>query len=381
MTAIVSVLRCDGYEPDAVKESVRQSCKNLGGLDKYIKKGDRVLLKANLLISKKPEEAATTHPAFIRALVEVLLEHGAKAVIIGDSPGGPFNELMLKGLYKKTGMEQAVSGTVATLNSNFKSCEKENPDGILLKRITLTDMINDVDKVISVSKLKTHGMMTFTGAVKNMFGCVPGVIKAEYHLNLPDYMKFADALIDICLCVKPVLSFMDGIVGMEGHGPSGGNPVKLNAVLASDSPYHLDKVACSIIKLGFSDVPTITRAYERGITSNDLSDITFRGEPYTAFIPKSFEIPQTKYPSKDKLPGFMKRFVEKHLQPRPVFNLESCTGCGTCAESCPAKIIKMKGRTPLPDLDGCIRCFCCQELCPRKAVEIYRPRLLKLMKL
>lgn len=369
----VSLIKCEEYDYDKVKEALLRSVEHLGGLSKYISKGERVLLKVNLLMKKKPEEATTTHPVFVKALANILIEYGA-SVVIGDSPGGPFSEGMLRGIYKATGMEAAAQETGATLNANYKSCERENPDGLLLKRITVTDMLNDVDKVISVSKLKTHGMMTFTGAVKNMFGTVPGIKKAEYHLNMPEYKDFADAMLDICLCARPVLSFMDGIVGMEGHGPSGGNPRNVNVIIASNSPFQLDKAAVSIINLDFSHVPTIYRSIERGLCGGDLEDIEFFGDGLESFFIKDFDVPRTKMFA---VPKFMKKFAASHVQPRPVFNNGLCNGCGSCAKNCPAEVIELHGEKPSVKLSGCIRCFCCQELCPNKAISIYRPFIVR----
>ena len=376
---IVSLQRCETYEESAVEACVRQQFDDLGGIEKYIQPGDRVLLKVNLLMKKKPEEATTTHPAVVKALAKILIAHGA-SVLIGDSPGGPFIESLTRAIYTATGMERVAAETGATLNHNLSAFHKENPDGLLLKRIELTDMLNDVDKVISVSKMKTHGMMAFTGAVKNLFGTVPGLTKAEYHLNMPSHEQFADALIDICLCVKPVLAFMDGIVAMEGHGPSGGSPRPMNVLLASDDPFALDKTACAIINLSEDRVPLLAQAAARGICQEGLDEITFKGAPWTDFIVFDFDIPQTHLVMNPKaLPGILTKFVNRHLQPRPIFTHEKCTGCADCAKNCPAKVIEMRDRRPYVSLDNCIRCFCCQELCPKNDIKAYRPKLLRLL--
>lgn len=374
----VSLKYCNDYDYLKVEEALLSSIEDLGGLSKFIDKGDRVLLKVNLLMRKRPEDATTTHPVFVEAMANILINYGAK-VVIGDSPGGPFSERMLKGIYKTTGMEDVALKTGAKLNYNTASFQKVNPNGLLIKKITLTDMLNDVDKVISVSKLKTHGMMTFTGAVKNMFGVVPGILKAEYHLNMPDYDNFGIALVDICVCANPVLSFMDGIVGMEGVGPSAGTPRHINVIIASDSPYHLDKAACHIIGLEFEKVPTIKASINRNLCAPGLEDIKFTGEDINKFEINDFKLPKP-VPVRviSDLPFFIKGFVNKHLQPRPVFDHNTCVGCKICDENCPAKVIAMDDKNkPDVDLKGCIRCYCCQELCPQKAVSIYRPLILR----
>ncbi|SDK81545.1 DUF362 domain-containing protein [Natronincola ferrireducens] len=376
----VSLIECREYDYKFVKKSIVESFNNLGGIEKYINKGDKVLLKLNLLMKKKPEEAATTHPIFTKALAEVLIEYGAE-VIIGDSPGGPFNERMLKGVYRVCGIDEIAMETGAVLNFNTNSMEVANPQGKYLKQLTIVEILKEVDKVISVSKLKTHGFAVFTGAVKNMFGIVPGLIKAEYHLTMPEIEEFSDVLVDICLCGKPTLSFMDGIVGMEGHGPSAGEPREIGAILASPSPYHLDVVAASIINLKPIEVPTIKRSIERNLCTGTLEDIEIIGKDINKFVIEDFIIPKTRTLklTTDGMPKFLKTFIDNMSRPKPIFSYDICIGCRDCEEACPPKTITMKNNKPVVDLEGCIRCFCCQELCPQKAVEIYRPWLVRKM--
>ncbi|KPU28349.1 iron-sulfur protein [Caloranaerobacter sp. TR13] len=379
----VSLVECRTYDYELVKKSIIKSFENLGGIDKYINKGETVLLKLNLLMKKKPEEATTTHPVFTKALAEVIIEYGAN-VLIGDSPGGPFNSRALKGIYRACGIEAIANEVNAKLNYNTNTMEVKNVQGKILKGLAVTEMLKDVDKVISVSKLKTHGMAMFTGAVKNMFGIIPGVLKAEYHLKMPNIEDFSDALVDICLYANPILSFMDGIVGMEGDGPSAGDPREVGVIISSTSPYHLDVVATSIINLEPTKVPTIQRCVERGICKGNFDDIELVGEKIEKFRIDDFKIPEIKSVNmvSDKAPKFLRNFINAWLRPKPVFIHEDCVSCGVCEENCPPQVITMENSKPIANLDECIRCFCCQELCPKKAVKIHRPWLLdKLSKL
>nr|WP_041721835.1 DUF362 domain-containing protein [Alkaliphilus metalliredigens] len=375
---IVSLIECKDYDYDLVKQSVVKSFENLGEISKFINKGDRVLLKLNLLMKKKPEDATTTHPMFTKALAEILINYGAE-VIIGDSPGGPYNINLLKGVYRACGIEEIANEVGAQLNYNTNVVEIKNEEGLLLKKITAIEVLQEVDKVISVSKLKTHGMMMFTGAVKNMFGIVAGLEKAEYHVRMPGNVDFSNALVDICVASKPVLSFMDGIIGMEGDGPSAGDPRQIGAVIASTSPYHLDVVATSIIGLIPVKVPTIERCVERGLCRGTLEDIELKGENIDKFMIDDFIVPEIRSLDllEGKLPKFLRDILNGALQPRPVFIHDRCIGCRDCANSCPPEVIKMINKKPIVDLHGCIRCFCCQELCPVKAVDIHRPLLMK----
>lgn len=376
----VSLVRCNDYNYELVKKAMEESFENLGGIDKYINPGEKILLKVNLLMKKSPEEATTTHPIFVKALAELLINYGAE-VIIGDSPGGPFNTSALRGVYKACGMEAIASQVGATLNYNTNSVDVKNEDGLILKRINTIEILKKVDKVISVSKLKTHGMMMFTGAVKNMFGVVAGLEKAEYHVRMPNNVDFSNALVDICVASKPVLSFMDGIVGMEGAGPSAGDPRQVGAVIASTSPYHLDVAATYVIGLEPTKVPTVQRCVERGLCMGNFEDIKLLGEDIQAFRVDDYVVPEIRSIDllEGKLPKFMRDILNGLLQPKPIFIHSICVGCSDCAENCPPRVIEMVDNKPIVNLDECIRCFCCQELCPVKAVEIQRPLLMKLL--
>jgi len=356
-------------------EVVKKSFENLGGIEKYIKKGEKVLLKANLIMKKSPEDAATTHPALIYALAKTLVDYGAD-VTIGDSPGGPFSEVLLKGLYKQTGMEDAAKLSGAKLNFDTSSTLVDYPDGEALKKYTVANMVLNADKVISVCKLKSHGMTRYTGAVKNMFGAIPGTTKAEYHFLCKDVESFSKCLTDICLLTKPVLSFMDAVTGMEGNGPTSGTPRFVGAVLASENPFELDICGAEIINTPVEEIPLLKYAVERKLCAESSEKIEIKGEKVKDFIVENFKVPQNKsiHFFKDS------KLIKKFVNPRPVFNHSICIGCADCAKNCPAKVIDMvKNKPKINNIEDCIRCFCCQELCPKKAVDVHKPFILKLL--
>lgn len=370
---------CDNYNVGEIKGLMEESVASLGGLDRFIFTGETVLLKVNLLMKKRPEEATTTHPAFVEALSQILIDHGCK-VIIGDSPGGPFTPGILKGIYRTCGYEDIANRLNVELNYNVDSCEVVNDNGKLLRKMSVIDVMTKVDKVVSVSKLKTHGMMKFTGAVKNMFGTVPGLIKAEYHFKMPEVDEFSEMLVDVCVNAAPVLSFMDGIVGMEGAGPSAGDPRQVGVILTAESPYALDAVAATIIGMDPKSVPTIMRSVERGFIPEDVSLIPVVGASVESLKVNDFVVPRIGTPDFMKnAPAPIKKTVDHLLKPRPVFHKNICIGCGECARCCPPTAIEMVSSKPEVDLEKCIRCYCCQELCPAKAVDIKRPLLNRLM--
>ncbi|NLN40503.1 MAG: DUF362 domain-containing protein [Clostridiales bacterium] len=379
----VSLIKCNSYELDQVEYALENSLKLNGGLENYIKPGMKILVKCNLLMKKKPEECTTTHPAVVEALVNKLKAIGA-IPIIGDSPGGLFTPRLLRGIYSATGMTDVAQRTGVELNFNTNSMEVSFPEGKIVKKLTVMELLQEVDAVITVAKLKTHGMTLYTGAVKNLFGVIPGMTKAEYHLRMNKIEDFSDALVDICEYAKPVLSIMDGVVGMEGDGPSAGVPRKIGAILASSSPHALDVVCASLVGIEPERVPTIQRAVERGLCSYSLDDIKLLGDSFDELRIDDFKLPVTGeisflhrvFGSNSKLASLLNH----HLGPKPYFNHDKCIGCRDCQRYCPPQAIEMINKKPVVDLKKCIRCYCCQELCPKKAVEIRRSWFFKMFK-
>lgn len=376
MAAKVVLKYCPDYTAN-VEEALRTALHELGGMSAFVKPGQRVLLKVNLLMKKRPEEAVTTHPAVVETVVRLVQEAGGVPVI-GDSPGGPYTVHALRAIYARSGLKEVAERTGAQLNEDVDQITVPHPEGKIVKSLTVTKSVTDADVVITLSKLKTHGMMTYTGAVKVLFGVIPGLLKAEYHLKMPDIMDFARLLLDISEWVKPALNIMDGVVGMEGNGPSAGQPRNIGALLVSTDPYALDVVAADLIGLKPEKVPTIRAARERGLVSS-LDEIELKGDDRSLWRIKDFKLPKSvsiNFLDMVPLPVSVRQFVLDRLRPRPLFQHEQCIGCRDCVNSCPPQALSLneQGR-PVVDLEACIRCFCCQELCPRQAVEIVRPWL------
>ncbi|XMB86093.1 DUF362 domain-containing protein [Mycoplasmatota bacterium WC44] len=369
----VILKRCEDYDIVKIKNQINSSLELLGGLNNFIKPESKVLLKVNLMTVKKPEQAATTHPIFVEALIEVFKEHNCQ-VVIADSPGGPYVQAMMKRVYKSTGMSAISEKYDIELNTNLKSHEVFDNNAVLYKKMKICDYLNDIDHVISVSKMKTHAFMTFTGAVKNMFGVVPGLAKADLHMQYPALKDFSNMLIDVCNHVKPTLSFMDGIVAMEGEGPGSGVPKQMSAILTSTSPHHLDVIACKMINLDVKTVPIIYNSIERGIVKEDFSDIELFGSI------DDFE-------SKDYVHAKTNRLEKGHLNPIsklfkrfPNIITKTCIGCSDCANVCPANTIDIIDKKAVINYENCISCFCCHEFCPVKAINVKRKFLKRLTK-
>lgn len=371
----ISIYKCDSYDYDEVKHILKKEIEDLGGIRRFISKGERVVIKPNLVMKKAPEEAATTHPSLVRAAAELVNEAGAEAVIV-ESPGGPFNEMLLKSIYRTCGMIQAAELSGAELSYNTSSEEIQNPNGKLLKKVTVVQEIIKADKIINICKLKTHGMAKMTGAVKNLFGIVPGTMKAEYHLNRPNISDFADALIDICLLARPILNITDAIDCMEGNGPTGGTPRHVGAIMTSPDPFASDIASASILNIDPSAVPVCAEAIKRGLGPENINEINFIGDNINDITIKDFIVPMTKPINvTESLPKPLYKLVNDVLQPYPYFKKKICISCGRCVSNCPPKALEFHNKKPNLDKYKCIRCFCCQELCPAVAVEIKRPIL------
>lgn len=373
---LVASKKCYSYQNKELKNKLRSLLDELGGLDKFLTAGSRVLLKVNLLMGKSPLKAVTTHPEFIRALIQIIKETGAE-VIIADSPGGPFQQKLLKRAYQKSGIYKLAEEEKIKLNYNTESKKIEFKEGKIKKSFQLASYLEDVDLIINLPKLKTHGLTMYTGGVKNLFGCIPGVLKAEYHLRIQSVYNFSQMLNDLALLIKPELTIMDGVVGMEGDGPANGKTRKFNYLLASTSPFYLDLAAVRLMGISpVERVPSIKAALNDNLL--DKSRLKIKGDQIVSL--SDVDIPRIEKENNlldAKLPQFLADILEKFLRPKPLFKKDKCIGCGRCAENCPPGVIKLENNFPQVDLEGCIRCFCCQELCPYNAVEIKYPFLAK----
>jgi uncharacterized protein (DUF362 family)/Pyruvate/2-oxoacid:ferredoxin oxidoreductase delta subunit len=360
-----------------VEQRLREGLAEWGDMSEFVKPGQKVLLKVNLLMKKRPEEAVTTHPSVVEAVVHLVQEAGG-IPIIGDSPGGPYTLSALHSIYTRSGLREVAERTGAILNEDVGQTTIQYPEGKLVKSLTVTNCVLNADVIIPLSKLKTHGMMTFTGAVKILFGVIPGLLKAEYHLKMFKTSDFADLLVDIAAWVRPALSIMDGVVGMEGDGPSAGKPRDIGALILSTDPFALDVIAADLIGLKPEKVPTLMAARARGLTSR-LNEIQLKGDSRSLWRIQDFLIPKavsTNFLDRVSLPRNVKRFLLNRVRPYPIFDHQRCVGCSDCVNNCPPKALTMnENQRPVVDLEACIRCFCCQELCPHQAVKLYKPWL------
>jgi uncharacterized protein (DUF362 family)/ferredoxin len=372
--ARVVIIRCDTYENDQVMTAIQKGVDMLGGISVFAKPGERIVLKPNILIGTDPDKHVTTHPAVFRAVGKLLKDAGV-IVLYGDSPSFGKSEPNLR----RSGIKQ-VGNELGFILADFDSGRQvSHKDALLVKKFVVANGILDSDGLVSLPKFKTHGLVRFTGAVKNQFGCIPGLRKSQYHVKLPDPYDFATMLVDLNTLIRPRLYIMDGIVAMEGNGPRSGRLKQLNVLLLSTDPIALDATACRIAHLDPEIVPTSKPGEKAGLGIYHIEDIELMGEALESFVDKSFEVNRTAPVSSSG--GRFRVFLKNRLTQRPVIDKAKCTCCGTCVTMCsvqPKAVNWYKGdksKPPIYDYNRCIRCYCCQETCPEGAVYLSNPLL------
>lgn len=382
MSCDVSLVRCTDYKIDHMRQALPRLLEPLGGLS-WVTPGMKIVIKANLVSGKPPEDAVTTHPALLCVLTEMLIAKGAASVVIGDSPGGVYNAAYLNRIYQKCGIT-AAEQYGAVLNQNFGITEVHFPEAAVAHEFKYTAYLDDADAVINCCKLKTHGMMGMTCAVKNMYGMVPGSVKSEYHYRYSDPMDFARMIVDLNRAKPARLHIVDAVVGMEGNGPTAGTPREIGCLLAGYDPYRLDMICAGIIGLPPACIPTVAAAQRLGLCPDEPGDIT-TNEPWQSFIVPDFENIRNaealaQQDGNVALWGRMKdRLMKVFMRSRPAVQRNECIGCAECERICPAKVITMVNGKPRIDRKKCIRCFCCQEFCPVGAMKVRRPAIARLL--
>lgn len=385
----VAIIQCDSYDSVKVKEAVEKGLNLIGGIGQFVEEGEKILLKPNMLAADAPERCSTTNPAVFRAVAELFIEAGGK-VSYGDSPA--FHAPLTAA--KKAGIAEVADELNIPL-ANFQ--EGENifyEAGLQNKKFYLAKAIGENDGVISLPKLKTHGLARMTGCIKNQFGCIPGPLKGEMHVKLPNPIDFSKMLVDLNHCVNPRLYVMDGILAMEGNGPRGGTPRAMNVLLISSDPVALDATVCRIVDLDPEFVPTTYYGMEVGMGTYKADEIEILGASLEDVKKTDFDV--VRVPLKgsndasgpaNSIVGKFGKMLNKAVVPKPVIQSDKCVKCGVCVLMCPVnpKAVnwskkdgqEVKSEPPVYDYNRCIKCYCCQELCPESAISIKVPFLRK----
>ncbi|MCX5678376.1 MAG: DUF362 domain-containing protein [Candidatus Omnitrophica bacterium] len=362
----VALARCEDYDLDNVYNAVKKSIDLLGGIEKFVRPGMNVLLKPNLLTAKAPEDAVITHPEVVRAVGRLVQKAGG-VVWVGDAPGGYGKNI--DEIFEKSGLRHIASEEdfelVKFTTANFV-------DGIPIAK-----QVFDADFMISIPKLKTHCVTVMTAAIKNTFGTVTGLYKAECHSRAPRERELAEILVKVHSISKPGLTVIDGIVGMEGDGPSGGSPKAMSVVMAGEDAVAIDSCIAKMIGLNPLDIEVTKKAYEAGLGEADLSKIEIAGDSLEGFIVKNFKLPQTM--PLNIIPRPILKWLLSMVGFKPVIDEGVCVRCGLCKTACPTDCINIEEHACGIDYKKCVRCLCCHEVCPYKAISIKRNLLTKLI--
>lgn len=374
----VSIVPCSGYGEDEVEKALLELIEPIGGLD-WVEEGMKIAIKANLVTFAKPEEAVTTHPSLVCALIKILCARGA-SVTVGDSPGGLYNAAFLNRVYSVCGLH-AVEAAGGSLNRDFGQREVKYENAKVAHSFSYTSYLDSADAIIDFCKLKTHGMMGMSAAAKNMFGVIPGTMKPEYHFRYPNPEDFARMIVDIdeYFAPKIKLCIADAIVGMEGNGPTKGTPRKIGCLAASVSPHKLDLVCAKIIGLSPDEIPTLGAARERELIPESVDQLEIFGDVDRFVIPDYKNIAVKRSLLFDSHSRLFGKIAKRALEAKPAVVKKECKGCEKCKQICPAQAIKMVDNKPVIDRTKCIKCFCCQEFCPFGAMIVHRPLLAKIL--
>ena len=365
----VAIIGCDTYDEEQVYQALGAGIDLLGGIPGFVEAGERIVLKPNVLFGADPRRCIGTHPSVLKAAGRKLQEAAAIA-LYGDSSGfgGCRVNMRIGGL-------KAVADELGMAMADFDHGRGvTHTDALMNRRFVIANGVLDADGMISLSKLKTHGLTRFTGAVKNQFGCVPGLQKSQFHVKLADPYDFGTMLVDLTTLLMPRLYIMDGIMAMEGNGPRNGNPRKLGVLLFSTDPIALDAIACRIIGLDPEFVPTSAPGEKAGLGTYHFENIELVGDNLDSFVVKDFDVVR-RTPVSGKT-GTLRTFLRNQLCPRPVMDEALCTSCGTCVKVCsvdPKAVDWHSGDRsghPTYNYNRCVRCFCCQEMCPEGAITI-----------
>jgi len=342
----------------------------LGGLESFVKPGQAVLIKPNLLTDRSPDEAVTTHPDVVRCLARMVRDCGGTPSV-ADSPA---NVVKIERVWQKTGFLSMCKEEDVPLVNLEKAGSVKFREG--KHSFSIARPVLDADVVINVPKIKTHSLTVLTGAVKNMYGTVPGFQKANLHKLNPRPQDFGKIVAAIYRNVPPTLSLADAVVGMDGDGPSAGRPLQLGFLAASTDAVSLDLALCNILRIRPRSVP-----YLRHLAAEEdwtLSSIEIVGDDLADVSPAAFGVPSTFL--LNLVPEPLVRLLQPFIWIRPGV-LDTCVSCGRCVKACPVQALTMaKGEKPVLDPPACIGCCCCHEVCPESAVQMVQSPLLNMIR-
>jgi uncharacterized protein (DUF362 family)/Pyruvate/2-oxoacid:ferredoxin oxidoreductase delta subunit len=368
----VALARCSDYGA-GVRPALEKALAALGGIRNFVRPGQSALVKPNLLTDAEPERAKTTHPEIVRHLLRILKEAGAKP-FVADSPA---SVIKLDRVWDKTGFRAlCAEEQVPLVNLEEGGSETVRTHGV---SFTVARRVLDADVVITVPKVKTHVLTTFTGAVKNLYGCVPGLQKTALHRQYFAPQTFALLLAAIYEKVRPALAVADGVVAMHGDGPTSGDLVTLGLIAASADSVALDATLCRLVGIEPASVPHLQAVQQLGLGETRADRIPVVGDPIEPGALPRFRQPNTM--AARLVPAWLVRFAGRLLWCRPAFS-DRCVSCGLCVKACPAEALRIEQKGDRPRLAPrrCVACCCCHEVCPHHAIAMQLSPLFRVIR-
>ena len=371
MMSQVVIKKCSSYNQEEVFRAISDGLNLLGGIEKFIKPTDKVLLKPNLLLESTPEQGVVTHKEVVRAVARILKNKCAK-IYLGDGPSVWGTVQDINKVFLTTGMKEVADSEGIELVS-FDSRVMKNG-------YPVTTWLDQVDKIINLPKFKSHDLMILTAAIKNLFGVIPGLHKKELHLHHVKAQDFAKILVDIFLIAKPAINIVDGIMGIEGDGPGRSGILKnMGVIVMGEDALSIDSILAIFMHLKPENILTNVEASKRGIGVMDPKKIEILGEKLPFVLPKTFKLPKTAF--YQKMPEFVIKLAKALIKIWPFCIKEKCIKCGKCIKSCPKNVISFnEDKNIVFDYSSCIRCFCCAETCPVAAIDVRRSVFARLLK-
>jgi len=362
----VSLVRCASYDPAALRQAMGRALEHLGGPGRFIRPGQKVLLKPNVMMPKPFGFAANTHPEFVRAVIGLFQGAGAEVWVGESSAGSQAGLTLTKKALAASGLDKVASETGARLiNFDLDGVVTAKLGNRFAESVPIARAVRDADLVVSLPKLKTHTFANIiTGAVKNLYGCVPGQIKAEFHRRAPRPKEFFTIVRDVYGYIRPGLAIFDAVEAMEGNGPSAGSPRAVGLIIAGADSVAADAVASEVINVPSLRVMTTRLCHEAGLGAGDLKKIDLAGEPLESVRVADFVKPTTAVVN-----PYLYRAILKLTETVPVIDADKCTRCRVCLQSCPMQAVSEKDGRMVIDRSLCIRCFCCAEVCQEQAVS------------
>ena len=307
-------------------------------------------------------------------------KRGGKAVI-GDSPGAALahtKNTLIK-LYRACGLDRVAMETGAELALDTGQEIVAFPGGRRVKRFEIIKPAIEADLIINLPKFKTHSFTRLTGAVKNIFGLVPGLIKPAYHAKIQDVDEFSAMLVDLLELINPCLTIVDGIWAMEGSGPGSGDRREVGLIVAGQSAPAVDVVLSRIMGVDPETIPTVNECVRRGLLDADWGDIEIRGVGLKEAVEDGFAVPAGNPTAFPAWANLLLPLIKRFFTTRPVINTDQCRLCGDCVRVCPVEAMEISQKKVTIDYRKCIRCFCCHETCPHRSIRIVRPLVQRLL--